>query len=289
MTNASSRQKANNGKNSAKNAPAAAAAAPANAQVKPVSAKATAAATQAPKAAVTVAAAPTREVASAGKKPNANKNDNGAKNATPFALTDITASSVQRARQIRKTDFERFQKFHNFFVANDEAAARAINAKANAKREQVDQWVRGAVNPKALTCIQEIQETQHQEGRGGAQDQGAAGEGCSPGEDGRSGEECFAREERCSSEERRTSEECVPREERVACQECVSRGRPDTRHYRTEPIGCDREQRYTHCRRAHRSRWQLPRPCHVEMGVLGCDLQNELPSTSYVLVLPLSA
>ncbi|KAE8969712.1 hypothetical protein PR001_g27421, partial [Phytophthora rubi] len=33
------------------------------------------------------------------------------------------------ARHIRKTDFERLQKFYNFFVANDEATARAINAK----------------------------------------------------------------------------------------------------------------------------------------------------------------
>ncbi|KAE9117489.1 hypothetical protein PF006_g18797 [Phytophthora fragariae] len=33
------------------------------------------------------------------------------------------------ARQIRKTDFERLQKFYNFFVANDEATVRATNAK----------------------------------------------------------------------------------------------------------------------------------------------------------------
>ncbi|KAE8964917.1 hypothetical protein PF005_g29429 [Phytophthora fragariae] len=112
------------------------------AQVKPASAKATAAATQAPKAAATIAAAPTREVASAGKKPTTDKNGNGGKNAnasnknagtnatakaaksnadmnakstTPFAMSDVTAGSVQRARQIRKTDFERFQKFYNFW------------------------------------------------------------------------------------------------------------------------------------------------------------------------------
>ncbi|KAE9081041.1 hypothetical protein PF006_g27200 [Phytophthora fragariae] len=33
------------------------------------------------------------------------------------------------ARRISKTDFERLQKFYNFFVANVEATARAINAK----------------------------------------------------------------------------------------------------------------------------------------------------------------
>ncbi|KAE8901961.1 hypothetical protein PF003_g13774 [Phytophthora fragariae] len=30
-------------------------------------------------------------------------------------MSDVTAGSVQRARQIRKTDFERFQKFYNFW------------------------------------------------------------------------------------------------------------------------------------------------------------------------------
>ncbi|KAE9032017.1 hypothetical protein PR003_g14047 [Phytophthora rubi] len=52
-------------------------------------------------------------------------------------------------------DFERLQKFYNFFVANDEATARAINAKG----EQVEQWVRGAVNSKALAYIDEAHDT----------------------------------------------------------------------------------------------------------------------------------
>jgi hypothetical protein len=134
--------------------------------VKPASAKATAAATQAAKASVTVAAAPTREVQSAPankstKNASAKANNKPAvAGAKPFALSDVTVASVQRARQIRKADFERFQKLHNFFVANDEATARTINGKANAKREQVDQWVGGAVNPQAMTCIQEVQEPQ---------------------------------------------------------------------------------------------------------------------------------
>ncbi|KAE8956218.1 hypothetical protein PR001_g31808 [Phytophthora rubi] len=48
---------------------------------------------------------------------------------TPIAL------SVQRARQIRKTDFERFQKFYNYnlFVSNDDV----MNAKVNTKHDQV--------------------------------------------------------------------------------------------------------------------------------------------------------
>ncbi|KAE9333067.1 hypothetical protein PF008_g14628 [Phytophthora fragariae] len=131
-----------------------------NAQVKPPSAVATAAATQAPKAAATNAAAPTRGVVSADKKPTANTNYSGGKNgsarnksastnataeatkpnadinaksATPFALNDVAAASVHRALQIRNTDFERLQKLYNFFVANDETTTRAINANVNAK------------------------------------------------------------------------------------------------------------------------------------------------------------
>ncbi|KAF4131887.1 hypothetical protein GN958_ATG18920 [Phytophthora infestans] len=94
-----------------------------------------------------------------------NKNTNVTQHANKntgkmFALTEVTTASVQQARQIRKTDFERFQKFHNFFMANEEPTARVINDKANAKREIVDKWIGGAVSPKTLACIQEIQETQ---------------------------------------------------------------------------------------------------------------------------------
>ncbi|KAE8882588.1 hypothetical protein PF005_g23321 [Phytophthora fragariae] len=142
-----------------------------NEQVKTPSAAATAAATHAPKAAATIAAAPTRGVASAGNKPTANKNYSGGNNAnasnksasmnatakgikphadmnanstTLFALNDLTAGIVQRAGQIRKTCFERPQKFYKLFVA---------------KGEQVVQWMRGTVNSKALAYIREIQET----------------------------------------------------------------------------------------------------------------------------------
>ncbi|KAE9283269.1 hypothetical protein PR003_g27170 [Phytophthora rubi] len=114
-----------------------------NAQVKPPSAVATAAATQgtqAPKAAVTIAAAPTRGVASAGKKPTASNKSAStnatakatkpdanmyAKSTTPFAMNDVTAGSVHRARQICNTDFERLQQLSNFFVTNGEATARS--------------------------------------------------------------------------------------------------------------------------------------------------------------------
>ncbi|KAG3108314.1 hypothetical protein PI124_g12575 [Phytophthora idaei] len=153
MTKSASRQKAStanaNGGKNANTAPT-----PTNAPVNSASAKATAA-----------------QVQSTGK--NANKNATNAQNANTntnktsnkhaakcIALTDVTTASVQQARQIRKTDFERFQKFHNFFVANEESTAGVINGKANTKREQVDQWVAGAVNSKTLACIQEIQETQ---------------------------------------------------------------------------------------------------------------------------------
>ncbi|KAE9036777.1 hypothetical protein PR001_g8676 [Phytophthora rubi] len=80
------------------------------------------------------------------------------KSAPPFALNDGTADSVHRARQIRNTDFERRRKLYNFFVTDDETTARATNANVNAKRDKVDQWVRGVVNSKALAYINKIQE-----------------------------------------------------------------------------------------------------------------------------------
>ncbi|KAL4178421.1 hypothetical protein KRP22_003342 [Phytophthora ramorum] len=144
MTKAASRQKANNA-----NANNVSAAAATNAPVKPVNTKAT---EDNVKATTTVPAAPTRQAPSPGK--------NAVNNTKPFAVADITVASVQRARQIRKADGQRFEKFLNFFIANDEGAARPISGMANVKREQVDQWVSGAVNPKTLTCIKEIQETQ---------------------------------------------------------------------------------------------------------------------------------
>ncbi|KUF88824.1 Ribosomal RNA-processing protein 8 [Phytophthora nicotianae] len=139
MTKSASRQKANNA-NDSKNATITSTA---NAPVNPADTKST------------------------NKNPNVVQNANANTNKTAnknfgkiIALTDVTPASVQQARQIRKTDFERFQKFHNFFIANEEPTARVINSKANTKREQVDQWLAGAVNPKTLACIQEIQETQ---------------------------------------------------------------------------------------------------------------------------------
>ncbi|KAE8900094.1 hypothetical protein PF005_g8735 [Phytophthora fragariae] len=84
-----------------------------------------------------------------------------AKSTTPFALNDVTAGSVHRPHQIRNTDFQRFQKLYNFCIANDEDTACAINANVNAKRDQVNQWVRGVVNSNALACIHNIQEGRH--------------------------------------------------------------------------------------------------------------------------------
>ncbi|GMF34384.1 unnamed protein product [Phytophthora fragariaefolia] len=82
------------------------------------------------------------------------------KNAKPFAMSDVTTWSIQRARQIRKTDFKRFVKLHNYFTAKDDALARPINSKASANRENVDHWVRSVLNPRTLACIQDTQETQ---------------------------------------------------------------------------------------------------------------------------------
>ncbi|KAE9007973.1 hypothetical protein PR001_g16827 [Phytophthora rubi] len=161
MTNAASRQKANNAKNVT----------PANVQVKPASATAVNIA----KFSEIVAETSTRAVQSTGSiiianlTTNANATNNikvtvvktaTAKNSKPFTLSDVTTWSVQRARQIRKTDFERFAKLHKYFTAKDDAVARPINSKASSKREHVDQWVRSVLNPKTLACIQDTQETQ---------------------------------------------------------------------------------------------------------------------------------
>ncbi|KAE9354759.1 hypothetical protein PF008_g4371 [Phytophthora fragariae] len=161
MTNAASRQKANNAKNVT----------PANVQVKPASATAVNIA----KFSEIVAETSTRAVQSTGSNiianltTNANATNNikvtvvktaTAKNSKPFMLSDVTTWSVQRARQIRKTDFERFAKLHKYFTAKDDAVARPINSKASSKREHVDQWVRSVLNPKTLACIQDTQETQ---------------------------------------------------------------------------------------------------------------------------------
>ncbi|KAG6592455.1 Ribosomal RNA-processing protein 8 [Phytophthora cinnamomi] len=160
MTCSASRQKANNAKNGT-------AAPPVNAQVKPASAMVVKRAQ--------MTGTPTRVVQSTGniiiKSPSANANASGsinvnviktaeAKNSKSFTLSDVTTWSVQRARQIRKTDFERFAKLHNYFTAKDDAVARPINSRANFKREHVDQWVGSVLSPKTLACIQSTQETQ---------------------------------------------------------------------------------------------------------------------------------
>ncbi|ETK95728.1 hypothetical protein L915_01371, partial [Phytophthora nicotianae] len=129
MTKSASRQKANNA-NGSKNATITSTA---NAPVNPAGTKST------------------NKNPNVAQNANANVNKAANKNfGKIIALTDVTPASVQQARQIRKTDFERFQKFHNFFIANEEPTARVINSKANTKREQVDQWLAGAVNPKTL-------------------------------------------------------------------------------------------------------------------------------------------
>ncbi|KAE9030969.1 hypothetical protein PR003_g11603 [Phytophthora rubi] len=149
MTNAASRLKAKNTKN-----------ATANAEAKPSSATKV----QATK----VTAAPARAITSAGSFKPTNTNVNAADSmnaakastAKPFALSDVTTWSVQRARQIRKTDHGRFVKFLNCFTAQDAIVTKSIISKSNAKREHVDQWVRSVLNPKTLACIHETQESQ---------------------------------------------------------------------------------------------------------------------------------
>ncbi|KAL4111712.1 hypothetical protein PRIC1_003390 [Phytophthora ramorum] len=100
---------------------------PTNASEKPTSATEI----QTTKVTATIPAAPTQVVSLAGKNTTkkANMNSTGNTNmlTKSLVLAEITVSSIH---------------------------------KAGVKREHVDQWVSGAVNPKTLTCIQEIQETQ---------------------------------------------------------------------------------------------------------------------------------
>ncbi|GMF20881.1 unnamed protein product [Phytophthora lilii] len=161
MTNAASRQKANNANSNSKSGKNTA-----TAPVKQTNTKASA--SQSAKVTTTIAAAPvsaasknaSKNAQASNKAANAANGSKPDKNTKQFALSDVNPWSVQRARQIRKSDFERFVKLHNFFTANDDAIAKPINAKANSKRDQVDQWLRNSVNPKVLASIQEVQETQ---------------------------------------------------------------------------------------------------------------------------------
>ncbi|KAG7399387.1 hypothetical protein PHYBOEH_009052 [Phytophthora boehmeriae] len=87
-------------------------------------------------------------------------NTNAPTNYKASELNDVTVANIQRARELRKTDPERYSKFRNFFTASDTEAARQIISQTNAKREQVNKWARACVSAKVMTCIEESQESQ---------------------------------------------------------------------------------------------------------------------------------
>ncbi|RLN56972.1 hypothetical protein BBJ29_005921 [Phytophthora kernoviae] len=94
------------------------------------------------------------------KNDKAAANTNADTNYKASELSDVTVANVQRARQLRKSDPERYSKFRNFFTATDTEAARQIASQIHVKREQVNKWVRSCVAPKVFTCIEECQESQ---------------------------------------------------------------------------------------------------------------------------------
>lgn len=70
-----------------------------------------------------------------------------------FALHDVDASSVQRAKLIRDIDEERFRRFRNFFKSYEPEMAREIQGRSSYSREQLNAWVNYIVSPKVLRCI----------------------------------------------------------------------------------------------------------------------------------------
>ncbi|KAG7399384.1 hypothetical protein PHYBOEH_009049 [Phytophthora boehmeriae] len=70
-----------------------------------------------------------------------------------FALHDIDASSVLRAKLIRDNDEDRYGRFRNFFKNYEPELAKEIQGRSEFTREQVNAWVNYIVNPKVLRCI----------------------------------------------------------------------------------------------------------------------------------------
>ncbi|RLN93852.1 hypothetical protein BBJ28_00002409 [Nothophytophthora sp. Chile5] len=79
--------------------------------------------------------------------------------AATFTLRNVDASSVEQARQLRKSDFEQYKRFHNFFTAREETMAREIDAKYKDKRERIDKWVRDSIGSDVQTCLEQRKET----------------------------------------------------------------------------------------------------------------------------------
>ncbi|KAI9984858.1 hypothetical protein PInf_006388 [Phytophthora infestans] len=81
---------------------------------------------------------------------------------TTFALHDVDAFSVQRAKVIRRISEERYVRFRNFFKSYEPGMAMEIQARSAFSREQLDAWVNYIVSPKVLRCIGNSKDTQQE-------------------------------------------------------------------------------------------------------------------------------
>ncbi|ETN15306.1 hypothetical protein PPTG_06592 [Phytophthora nicotianae INRA-310] len=81
---------------------------------------------------------------------------------TTFALHDVDAFSVQRAKVIRRISEERYVRFRNFFKSFEPEMAMEIQARSAFSREHLDAWVNYIVSPKVLRCIGSSKDTQQE-------------------------------------------------------------------------------------------------------------------------------
>ncbi|GMF43308.1 unnamed protein product [Phytophthora fragariaefolia] len=79
-----------------------------------------------------------------------------------FALHDVDALSVQRAKVIRRISEGRYARFRAFFESNEPDMAREIQARSAFSREQLDAWVNYIVSPKVLRCIIRSKDSQQE-------------------------------------------------------------------------------------------------------------------------------
>ncbi|KAE8979226.1 hypothetical protein PR001_g24613 [Phytophthora rubi] len=79
-----------------------------------------------------------------------------------FALHDVDAFSVERAKVIRRISEERYARFLDFFKSNEPEMAREIQARSAFSREQLDAWVNYIVSPKVLRCIIRSRDSQQE-------------------------------------------------------------------------------------------------------------------------------
>ncbi|GMF29295.1 unnamed protein product [Phytophthora lilii] len=79
-----------------------------------------------------------------------------------FALHDVDAYSVQRAKVLRRISEKRYARFRNFFKSYEPEMAREIQARSAFSREHLNAWVNYIVSPKVLRCIIRSKDTQQE-------------------------------------------------------------------------------------------------------------------------------